>query len=641
MCGLVGGLNLDGQSVDIDVIARMMLAQHHRGPNDQGMLAFSFRKGEQKTVELHQSASLIDFEGAVGFNRLSIIDTSPRGHQPMVSECGKVIIVFNGEIYNAFELRNDLVHIGHAFKSGTDTEVLLKLYLLHGLDETLKLINGMFAFCIIDLRVGEMYFARDRLGIKPFYFYQTADIFLFASEPKAFLSHPKFKNEFNIEALDEYLTFRYCTGEKHLLKNVKQLKPGHYMILSVAGHSVVRKYWEVPDTPPIALTRKLTLSHSAEALEQMLVKSIKYQMISDVKLGCQLSGGIDSSLVNLLAAKLSSKSLQSFSVTFEDKRFSEEKWIGQAAQKAEVDSHLFQISSEYFVNNLEKASWHLDQPLNHPNSMGILFLAENASKHVTVLLSGEGADELLGGYSRFLFPGAISNYPLLAKGGYLNAFLKSALRKTNNLEDPVEDFIYASAFVRREMAQQLKPDYDFSKLMHLRKEVFLQGRAESFLGNCLKYDMNTYLVDLLIRQDKMTMAASMENRVPFLDHKLVEFVREQVSLAHLIRLTPSLRPRNLVAYSTKVILKKIARRYFDSKFVFRSKMGFGFPLLSFFSHPLFREKVEDVILPSIKTRGFFDPRVVFYLWKNQNSAQNIEALWVVLALEFWLQAFGL
>jgi asparagine synthase (glutamine-hydrolysing) len=620
MCGLTGIVNLDGSPIDIAVLSAMTSVQHHRGPDDSGRLAFSLRNGTQRAITIEEQRGTVPFEGGLGFNRLSILDPSERGHQPMVSDDGQVVIAYNGEIFNAFDLRPDLEAKGHRFRSNTDTEVLLNLYRAYGQEEMLARVNGMFAVCIVDLGAQRVTLSRDRLGIKPLYVCRLPHQFLFASEVKSFLRHPAFAASLATDGeLDEYLTFRYCAADRHLLAGVEQVEPGCWIELALGGHrGTPRRYWSIPDTPH---DHALTSSAAADEVEHWLERSVQRQLLSDVKLGCQLSGGIDSSLVNVFAARHAGDNLDAFSVLLDDPDLTEARWIETAAAKAHVVSHTATLTPSYFAEGLEKATWHLDQPLNHPNSLGLMLLAENASPHVKVLLSGEGADELLGGYPRYLHAA--------------HPWLRPAARRG----DRVQRFVMASAFVDGDRARRLLPSFNGAAVLERRRAIFAEGNSADHVANCLRYDLRTYLVDLLVRQDKMTMAHSIENRVPFLDHELVERARRQLGVKQLVRPRTSWPPRQLVPHSTKIVLKDVARRHFDAPFVYRHKAGFALPLRAFFTAPGFRSKIDDQVMPGMRARGVLDAAHVEALWRNAGTATttDLEALWVAIALEVWLQ----
>jgi asparagine synthase (glutamine-hydrolysing) len=635
MCGLAGLYNLDGAPVDVRVIRRMTDLLRHRGPDDQGFSLFSLRPSRALPWTVSTQPSTSDgFEGALGFNRLSILDLSECGHQPMVADDGSAMVVYNGEIYNAFDHRPTLEAEGFRLRSRTDTEVLLGLYQKHGIEGLLERVNGMFAFCLVDLRRGRMYLVRDRLGIKPLYWWTNGRVLLFASEAKAFFEHPDFVPELDTARLDEHFLFRYDAENGSLFKGVRQLEPGQWLCLE-DGRISTHVYWTVPDGDAGA---SIDRRDAADRLEEHIRRSVRMQLLSDVKVGCQLSGGIDSSLVTLLAASQSPGSLDGFSVVFDDTRVSEETWIDEAARVAGVDHHKFILDDTIFTETMDRATWHLDQPLNHPNSLGIFHLARKARSQVTVFLSGEGADELFGGYTRFLYarlrPTMAPLTPALRWLPGVGAKLHE--RFQNGPADDVGWFIMQSAFLAPEELRVLRPDADLEKVLAERRATF-ERSAGDHLARCMKYEMRTYLHDLLLRQDKMTMAHSMENRVPYLDHELVEFVRS-LPTSRLVstELTMQLRMGN-----TKVALKDVARRYFRPGFVYRSKMGFPLPLREFLLSASFRSLMEDRLLPGLRRRGIVDGAAVDQWWQRLRAGDgaNVEALWICAAFELWAQCF--
>jgi asparagine synthase (glutamine-hydrolysing) len=638
MCGIVGIYNLEGSPVDPQALCRMTDIQRHRGPDDQGMRLFSLRQPLPASLELEESyLSEREFEGGVGFNRLSILDLSEKGHQPMLNEDGSVFIIFNGEIYNAFEFRPELEAAGFRFRSNTDTEIILYLYEHYGFGGMLERLNGMFAICIVDLNRREMRLARDRMGIKPLYWYEHEGVFLFSSEVKSFLCHPAFKAELEEDRIDEYLIFRYCAGDRFLMKGVRQLEPGHWIKLTPEGYEQ-GAYWTVPDRT--SERADLSFNAASDLLEEKLQRSVKSQLLSDVKVGCQLSGGIDSSLVSLFATMYGGADMDAFSIIFDDQEFSEEGWIDTAASRARVHAHKHRLDGDYFLDNLARATWHMDQPVGTPNSIGIFRLAEKARPLITVFLSGEGADELFGGYTRFfyamLFPHLALTMPVLSR---LPRVGRKFGEKFGGMKrsDKVGWFINQSAFQSPADVLGIRPEARFDAAYDLRRSIFEEGRGDH-LSNCLKYEMRTYMVDLLIRQDKMTMAHSMENRVPFLDNELVSFVRS-LPPQYLVKMSPKLgqvRMRN-----TKILLKKLAAKYFDHDFVYRRKSGFGLPLKSYFARPRFKEMMEDVLLPGMRHRGIIKADVVERLWRNPRGEGNdmIETLWICVAFEMWAQQY--
>jgi asparagine synthase (glutamine-hydrolysing) len=635
MCGIAGFYNLDGSAADAAVLREMLDIQHHRGPDDQGLRLFSLRCGPARATDekatAHDSGRC---EGALGCNRLAIVDLSSRGHQPMSNPEGTIFIAFNGEIYNASELRKHPALTGQSFRSRTDTEVLLRLYERVGCAEMLEQINGMFAICIVDLRRREIHLARDPFGIKPLYWARRGSTFLFASEVKSFLVHPQFTPEIDVEALDECLAFRYCAADRFLLQGVRQLPPGYRLRLTPEGHSL-QPYWQIPDFPEKArLGRRAALVE----VEARLGRSIAAQLVADVPLGCQLSGGIDSSLVTLYASSALGSPLETFSVILRDAAYSEEPWMAQAAAAAGVPNQRFLLEESYIVDHLGPATWHLDHPLNFPCSVGAYLLAERARPRATVLLCGEGADELLGGYERF-HEAALRHrlapwMPALAR---MTRWGRRVAHRQESVRSRADAFVLSTLATSPQHLRELRPALDLEHALDLRGSLFDEGHAD-YVSNCLKYEMRTWLVDALISRDKMTMAHSMETRVPFLDKHLVSFVR---SLPTDYLVSSRFLLSRGCARNTKILLKKLARRTFDEAFVYRRKMGFLLPLVACFSHPRFREMMEEQILPGIRRRGWLQEKVVRAWWGNGGADPGAirPRLWLPLILEIWAQQF--
>jgi asparagine synthase (glutamine-hydrolysing) len=598
MCGIAGFVNLDGAPADAGVLEAMTRMVRHRGPDDRGTLRLSLRGGIPDT--------------ALGFQRLKILDLSARGHQPMTSPDGSIALLFNGEFYDAFDYRAELERDGYRFRSGTDTEVILALYQRDGLERTIERLEGMFALVLADTRCGTVHLVRDRVGIKPLYWTQRGTTVLFASAAKAFLAHPAFRAEIDPHGIDELLAFRHVAGEASLLKGVRHVQPGHRLTVTPQGVTAAR-YWSVPDQPE---TLQLSREDAVDRLGHLLERSVQSQLRSDVTVGCQLSGGIDSSLVTVLARARQCADLSAFSIVFDEPQFSEERWILEAAATARVASHRVVFDEAAFMGALDDASWHMDQPIGHPNALALWLLARRSRERATVLLSGEGADELFGGYARAR-----------------DAHQAAAQSRRPMASDPIDSFIRASQFHSEARLSKLRPDSNLRPALEKRRALFDEGRADH-LSNCLKYDMRTHLVDLLIRQDKMMMGHGVENRVPFLDRHVIAFARA-LPAEHLVGPSP---PDE--APGTKIVLKALARRYFDEAFVYRRKGAFSLPLAQYFRSGRFVALMEDRLLPGMASRGLVDVGIVRRWWRRALQAPSTtEGFWIPVALELWAQQF--
>jgi asparagine synthase (glutamine-hydrolysing) len=327
--------------------------------------------------------------------------------------------------------------------------------------------------------------------------------------------------------------------------------------------------------------------------------------------------------------------MDTFSVVFDDPKFSELPWIEQVEARARAESHHFRFTDDFFLDTIERATWHMDQPISHPNSLGIWLLAQGARDQVTVLLSGEGADEVFGGYTRFYFAHL---RPIIGPAWRGLRWVPGVgQRLAPHFEgDPVSAFIGASQFLPTPILQKLRPGADLAPVMSRRRALFEEGRGDH-LSNCLKYEMQTYMVDLLVRQDKMTMAHGLENRVPFLDRRVVEFARRLPAECLVASTAPTKMGR---MRGTKVVVKQLARRTFDDEFVYRTKSGFGLPLSQYFRHKRFVDLMESRLLPGMQSRGLVDVAVVRRLWQRALSAPTTtESFWTVVSLELFAQRF--
>lgn len=628
MCGFTGYFNLNNSFETSNAAIRQMMAlQKHRGPDDSGIIGISTN---DKTFEEIGFEIDINFNSPkdlfFGFNRLSILDLSPNGHQPMLSPDHKVVLMMNGEVYNAFDYKEELIQKGHTFKSTSDTEIVLHLYLEYGMEKMIKMLNGMFAIAIYDFTLDTLFLARDRFGIKPLYLLKEDNRIAFSSEIKSFKALPNFHFEADLTQLDEFLLFRNVINTT-LFKNITNCDPGTFLAIS-NGEITTHQFYSINDEG----TSTIASSQAKNELESALKNSVSSQMISDVTLGCQLSGGVDSSLVTYFASEnLNKGNLETISIIFKNPKFSEEKYIDYVAKKLSLKAHKFEMDAQYYFDVLEKAIWHFEHPLNHPNTIGIYLLSQKAKDHVTVLLSGEGADESLAGYSRFLRAKTNSVFNKQFFGGLKrNAkYLFKYLQYSINLD---KRMIMETAFGSITTATTLKADFNFSKAIKNRVQTIKKLSGDINLRQ-RKYELLTYLPDLLMRQDKMSMAHSIENRVPFLDNKMVS-----TSL--------NISGNDLVAnyknhLEGKKVLKEICSDKFEESFAYRDKMGFGIPIRSFMATKTFQDKWKNQIEPKLKNRELFDLSQLNNWVKNINHAtpEQIDAIWLMLGFELWSQQY--
>ncbi len=625
MCGFTGYYLFEGKKERSNrQIAEMLAIQKHRGPDDSGITAIDTIG--QRVQELHGNLPVeFDFDANLifGFNRLSILDLSQNGHQPMFGAEGKVVLMMNGEIYNAFDFKPALQEKGYQFKSTTDTEVVLNLYLEFGIDVMLEKLNGMFAIAIYDARIGKLFIARDRFGIKPIYIAKQNGMLAFGSEMKSFKAIPGFKFELNQQGLDEFLLFRNLINDT-LFDGIHNLQQGTYLIVNPDGSVQAKIYYDLNEEG----IQKLEGSDAKERIEKALEASVKSQLISDVKLGCQLSGGVDSSLVTWYANQLKGGAeLETISIIFEEKAYSEEKYIDRVASDLNLKAHKFILNEQTYFELLDKASWHFEQPVNHPNTIGIYLLSKFAREHLTVLLSGEGADELLAGYERFA---NLTQNPLATRNFWakLKQNLHHPMAYLNTSLGEEERIIMGNSFGSISNAFEIKKGFSVDKALQNRRKI-LHGLKGNLFDKQRKYELLTYLPDLLMRQDKMSMASSIENRVPFLDNDLVSLglslPQESLIRSHNNRL------------EGKFALKTICADKFDTSFAFRDKMGFGIPIRRFLGSNSFEKRWNDEIFPGLKRRGAFEPNTVANKFQQMKTGDPAaaELIWLMTSFEIW------
>lgn len=613
------------KSVSGSYIELMEQILEHRGPNDNGT----------ELISISTDKDIVNC--AIGFDRLSIRDLSLTGHQPMKNNEGDVIIAFNGEIYNADEYRDELKSLGYVFRGHSDTEVILYLYQAYGIDEMLRKLDGMYAICLVDKREDVFYLIRDRLGEKPLYTFTSSDgTLMFASEYKAFYCHPEFKAELNESALDEYFLFRYVTGGDTFLKGVYNLTPGTY--LRIDGKEIKQvKYWSIPDVAK----NKLSKEENKKRFLELLNLSIKRRLIADVKVGVQLSGGIDSSYLSMLAQKYTDEKLQTFSITFDDKKFSEEPYVDIVNEKFGFLSHKYKFTPDRFFDCWRECTWYFEQPMNHEGTVALLFLNKRAKDCVTVMLCGEGADETLGGYDRFGWIAYYLKHKLRFKVKRLLQNYSSLLhfKPISPLTNIDERFITQTQYVSNNMFMGLRNgNVDrILKVVNKRKRI-LNASPGKGVRKYMNYEVSTYMSDILMRADKVSMAASLEVRVPFIMPELVEF-SSTIPDEYLVLSAP-----NNNSFHTKRLLKELSEEAFGHDFTYRKKCGFSVPVMEYFNSPQVVEYIETSILPSIKNRKVVNYDFICNLWNTRNtigatSWEYHDALWTTFSFELWAQMY--
>jgi len=512
MCGIAGYIGHDNFRINKDDalknLSKMTNIIAHRGPDDSGGWA--------------------DKQVGLGHRRLSIIDLSNAGHQPMESEDKNLVLVFNGEIYNFIELKKELEKKGVVFKSHSDTEVILHGYRVWGRD-ILQKLNGMFAFAIWDAIKKELFLARDRVGKKPLYYSQFQNVFLFGSEIKSILTWPGFKREANYEAIHHYLTYQYVPSPLTAFDGIKKLPPAHYMVIRSDSSPVIQKYWQL-NSPEKAKRRSESVL--VEELDELLHNSVKSRMIADVPIGAFLSGGVDSSAIVAMMAKYSTNPIKTFTIGFEEKDYDESNYARQVASQYETEHHEFSVKPDAMAL-LPELVWHYNEPFADASAIPTFYVSKMTSEHVKVVLNGDGGDESFIGYSRYLTcrnwlndaPG-ISNYNwkdyakiFLSKLGVRKYTLHSLDNLPQMYEGPMAFFYDSHKSIG--YGSRLKEYVNNSSMDRL--SPFFNNSVDP-AASAAWADIHTYLPDdLLVKVDVATMAHSLEARSPLLDYKLMEW----------------------------------------------------------------------------------------------------------------------
>ena len=621
MCGIAGFVTTSPRTGSEAVLHRMTDRISHRGPDDAGYY--------------------IDDHAFLGHRRLSIVDVAG-GHQPMPNETKSLWLIYNGEIFNHADVRPELEAAGHRYKSHCDTETIIHAYEQYG-DQCLTRFRGMFAFAIWDGKHKRLFCARDRLGIKPFYYYWNGRLFAFASEIKALLEHPEIRAEFHEQLLPEYLAFGYTSNEETLFARIRKLMPGHTLTLSCGSNPKleIKQYWDAPcpkqfDTRP----DEVWIAECRARLEEV----VRMRLMSDVPLGMFLSGGVDSSAIAALIKRMADGPVKTFSVGYNESRFSELSEARQVAEQIGTDHHEVVVSMDEFFNALPRLIWHEDEPITWPSSVSLYFVSRLASERVKVVLTGEGSDELFGGYGRYRFyqlnqqwmraysgvPGGVRNaiQNAVADSPLLSASVRRKLGHTvlgrgANIESLYLNNFYC-AFGVEEQQRLLTAHFAANPYANFlgRWESVAQSQT---LPRLLYADQKTYLVELLMKQDQMSMACSIESRVPFLDHKFVEFAAS---------VPPHMKLRGRQG---KYIMKKAVEDLLPHNIIYRKKMGFPTPITAWLMQDqakVIRDYLRDPdgLLATYVNMAYLDD----LLDKHDRGVHDAtDRIWRLLNLQVW------
>lgn len=588
----------------------------HRGPDADGFFS--------------------DEHAYLGHRRLSIVDLATGG-QPMYNEDRNRVIIYNGEVFNHASVRPELERAGHIFVSDhSDTETLLHGYEQWGPD-VVKRFRGMFAFAIWDRNEKKLFCARDRLGIKPFYYFWNGRLFAFASEIKALLEHPEISAEFEPAVLQEYLGFGYVSRERTMFRNIRKLMPGHFLTLDVATSRLdVHKYWDLPAPPahPEQRSDEDWIRDTRARLEE----TVRLRLMADVPLGMFLSGGVDSSAIAALIRRLRTGPLNTFSVGYDEEQYSELGYAAHVAKAIGTEHHEVRVGMTDFFDTLPRLIWHEDEPIAWPSSVSLYYVSRLAASQVKVVLTGEGSDEIFGGYERYRWnlwnERALGFYRVLPNG------MRSAIRRS------VATSPLIKANVRRKLGHTFVGREDSLEAMYLDNfycafsgqpasayesyRGYFDSRASgSLLSKMLYADSKTYLVELLMKQDQMSMACSIESRVPFLDHELVEFST---------RIPDHMKIRGA---EQKYVLKKAVEDLLPHEIIYRKKMGFPTPirswLLSAQAEPLFEAILDrKSFVAEYLDLGAIEPLIQRHLAHSEDATDR---LWRLLNLQLWGDLF--
>ena len=624
MCGICGAFNFGSdQPVERGLIERMNNEIAHRGPDDAGVFV---------------SGNI-----GIGMRRLSIVDLA-HGHQPISNEDGSVWIVFNGEIYNHSELAEQLKARGHRYSSRSDTETIVHLYEEYG-DDCVKWLRGMFAFAIWDTRRGRLFVARDRVGIKPFYYTLNNGEFVFASEIKSLIASGRIRPALNEAAIPEYLAFGYLSGEDTLYAGVRKLLPGHSLSIDMAGKIDLKQYWDLPVAEE---QESKSFDCYVRTYREMLEDAVASHLMADVPLGIFLSGGLDSSAVAAIAAKHRKEPVDTFSVGYAEEEYSELSTAKTVSEHIRSRHHEVRVSQDSFFGALPKLIWYEDEPIVWPSSVSLYFVSKLASQRVKVVLTGEGSDETLAGYTRYAWTLKNARWDRLYRGmvpRFVRAKLRAVIANSSLLAAPARRKLQHT-FLGRDgenwasfyfdnfysgfsddlqgalLSESVRGSSPYANVL----EIWESSKGD-VLHRLLYTDTKSYLLELLMKQDQMSMAASIESRVPFLDHPLVEF-------------TTTIPARfNIRGLSGKHVLKSAVEDLLPATIIHQKKLGFPTPIHDWLAHEGTRRVEEILLSPRSVERKIFKPDGIRRLIREhkENLVDHTDRLWRLLNFELWMR----
>lgn len=611
MCGFAGYIHNYGTFDKEEVIHKMADRIKHRGPDD--------------------AHYYIDDGIALGFRRLSIIDLEG-GRQPILNEDGSLVLLFNGEIYNYQELREELIKAGHVFTTKTDSETILHGYEEYG-KKILDRLRGMFAFIIWNKNTKELFGARDIFGIKPFYYYKKGKEFMFGSEIKSFLSHPNFEKELDEDMIPLYLSYEYSPDERTIFKNVFKL-PGAHCFTYKNGELKVERYYKIE----FKIEDDKSLEYWEDAITKEFTESVSMHQIADVEVGCFLSSGVDSSYVVKEISK-GTKKVKTFSVGYEEEKYSELPYAQDFSNVIGVPNIANKVSADEFFDAVPEIQYYMDEPLPNPSEIPLYFLAKNARRYVKVVLSGEGADELFGGYPMYLAGGHFDHYshkvprPVRKVLGTVAKHCPNFKGKNFLVRGAMEpyqrfmraNYVFQSAerqkFLKRPIASKVPEEYSkryFDEVSNLDEPTQLQY-----------VDMHTWMIyDILLKADRMSMANSLELRVPFLDKKMLELST---------RIPSRYRAAN---ETTKIALRGAAIKQLPERTANKKKLGFPVPLNDWLREDKYYNKVKAAFQSDIAEKFFVTSELMKLLDDHKSGkALNMQKIWSFYTFILWYEQF--
>lgn len=640
MCGILGQINFRNLPIDKEKFKSSLDLQKHRGPDDSDMY--------------------VNKKFIFGHRRLSIIDLDSHAKQPMISDCKNYVLVFNGEIYNYQEIREELEKKNYKFHTSSDTEVLLNSFIEYGIDCIQQFI-GMFAFSIYDKNKNETYIVRDRLGVKPLYFYHDDKKIIFSSEIKSILNLSDIKRELNTNAVSSYMSFRYPILNDTFFIGINSLAPAHYINIKNNKINIV-EYWNVSDKFKEQKDDKGE-EYYLTKIRELLESSVKYRMIADVPFGSFLSGGVDSSVVTALMAKNSSEPIKTFTIGFEEEGYNEFEYANIIADKYQTNHREIVLSGKDYISTMEKLIEYKDAPLSVPNEVPLYLMSKELKKYITVVLSGEGADEIFGGYGRiFRSPYDLEriqnidnlDYTKEEKEDFIKNFVKKYL--VNNFSSEIKHFFNIYSYTSLDNKKELlNSNIDLEHIEDLFIEKFMRyfnELTDDSYSNKLMYAFEkVHIVGLLHRVDTTTMAASVEARVPFVDHRLVEFAFT-IPLKYKLKWNSEQdieKSKTLMSdkvsevYDTpKYILKKAYEGMIPDEVLYRKKMGFPVPLNNWFGGH-FNEYAKEILLSKeAQKRGIFNIENI-EKWLNSDKLSQAHGfamkIWMLINLEIFCKKY--